>query len=95
MNGIANTDVDVIARIVHAVTSKALATTRAAALACGLFFTPPVSDAIDTITSTVTSLVPANNGDLSFMSSAQGQPAALTKSPSDALNAYDKAVNDF
>jgi hypothetical protein len=95
MNGIANTDVDVIARIVHAVTSKALATTRAAALACGLFLTPPVSDAIDMITSTVTSLVPANIGDLSFMSSAQGQPAALTKSPSDALNAYDKAVNDF
>jgi hypothetical protein len=95
MNGIANTDVDVIARIVHAVTSKALATTRAAALACGLFLTPPVSDDIDTITSTVTSLVPANIGDLSFMSSAQGQPAALTKSPSDALNAYDKAVNDF
>jgi len=95
MNGIANTDVDVIARIVQAVTSKALATTRAAALACGLFLTPPVSDAIDTITSTVTSLVPANIGDLSFMSSAQGQPAALTKSPSDALNAYDKAVNDF
>jgi hypothetical protein len=95
MNGIANTDVDVIARIVHAVTSKALATTRAAALACGLFLTPPVSNAIDWITSTVTSLVPANIGDLSFMSSAQGQPAALTKSPSDALNAYDKAVNDF
>ena len=93
MNGIANTDVDVIARIVHAVTSKALATTRAAALACGLFLTPPVSDAIDTITSTVTPLVPANIGGLSFMSSAQGQPAALTKS--DALNAYDKAVNDF
>jgi len=95
MNGIANTDVDVIARIVHAVTSKALATTRAAALACGLFFTPPVSNAIDWITSTVTPLVPANISDLSFMSSAQGQPAALTKSPSDALNAYDEAVNDF
>jgi hypothetical protein len=95
MNGIANSDVDVLARIVHAVTSKALATTRAAALACGLFLTPPVSNAIDWITSTVTSLVPANIGDLSFMSSAQGQPAALTKSPSDALNAYDKAVNDF
>jgi hypothetical protein len=95
MNGIANTDVDVIARIVHAVTPKALATTRAAALACGLFLTPPVSNAIDRITSTVTSLVPANIANLSFMSPAQGQPAALTKSPSDALNAYDKAVNDF
>jgi hypothetical protein len=33
--------------------------------------------------------------DLSFMSSAQGQPAALTTSQSDALNAYNKAVNDF
>jgi hypothetical protein len=95
MNGIANTDVDVIARIVHAVTPKALATTRGAALACGLFLTPPVSNAIDRITSTVTSLVPANIANLSFMSPAQGQPAALTKSPSDALNAYDKAVNDF
>jgi hypothetical protein len=30
-----------------------------------------------------------------FISPAQGQPAALTKSQSDALDAYNKAVNDF
>ena len=45
-------------------------TLRAAALACGLLFTLPVSSAI-------------------------GQPAALTKPQSDALNAYNKAVSDF
>jgi hypothetical protein len=33
-------------------TSRALATTRAAALACGLFFTPPVANAIHAITNT-------------------------------------------
>src|SRR5499427_8224612 len=84
-----------VARMVHAATSRALATTPAAALACGLFFTPPVSNAIDWITRMVTSLVPANIGDLGFVSPAQGQPAALTPSQSDALNAYNKTVNDF
>ncbi len=39
------------------------------------------------------SLVPVNIGNLSFISAAQGQPA--TKSQPDALNAYNKAVNDF
>jgi hypothetical protein len=67
----------------------------AAALALGLFFTPPCSNAIDTITNTVTSLFPANIGNLSFISPAQGQPAALTKSQSDALNTYNNAVNHF
>src|SRR5712691_1300852 len=66
---------------------------RAAALA--LFFTLPVFNAIDTITNMVTSLVPADIGNLSFISPAQGQPTALTKSQSDALNTYNKAVNDF
>jgi hypothetical protein len=66
---------------------------RAAALA--LFFTLPVFNAIDTIAKLVTSLVPADIGNLSFISPAQGQPAALTKSRSDALNTYNKAVNDF
>jgi hypothetical protein len=84
-----------VARIGNAVTSRALATTRAAALALGLFFTPPVSNAIDTITNTVTSLGPANIGNLSFISPAEGQPAALTKSQSDALNAYNNAVSQF
>ena len=92
---IAATGVGVVARIVYAVISGALATARAAALAFGLFFTLPVSNAIDAITNTVTSLVPANIGNLSFISPAQGQPAALTKSQSDALNTYNKAVDDF
>ena len=95
MSGMAATGVGVIARIVHAATSRALATTPAAALACGLFFTPPISNAIDWITSMVTPLVPANIGDLGFVSPAQGQTAALTPSQSDALNAYNKTVNDF
>jgi hypothetical protein len=85
--------VGVITPIVDAVTSRALATTRAAALAFGLFFTLPVSNCIETITSTV--LVPTSIGNLSFVSPAQGQPAALTKSQADALNTYNKAVTDF
>ncbi|HEY6700511.1 MAG TPA: hypothetical protein VI137_06780 [Pseudolabrys sp.] len=34
-------------------------------------------------------------GNLGFVSLASGQPAALTKSQSDALNAYNKTVQDF
>src|SRR6266498_4166171 len=68
---------------------------RAAALAFALLFTLAVVNAIDPIANMLTSLIPADIGNLSFISPAQGQPAALTKSPSDALNAYDKAVNDF
>jgi hypothetical protein len=81
--------------VAKAAISGALATTRAVALAFGLCFALPVSNAIDTIASTVTSLVPANIGNLSLISPAQGQPAALTTSQSDALSAYNKAVNDF
>src|SRR5712692_7932892 len=95
LNLIAATDVGVVARIVNAATFGALATTRAAALAFGLFLTLPVSNAIDTFTNTVTSLVPANIGNLSFISPARGQPTALTKSQSDALDTYNKAVSDF
>jgi hypothetical protein len=36
-----------------------------------------------------------NIGDLSYISAAQGQPAALTKSQSDALDAYNSALNAF
>ncbi|MGO9396566.1 MAG: hypothetical protein ACLP19_01815 [Xanthobacteraceae bacterium] len=39
--------------------------------------------------------MPVNIGNLGFISPAQGQPAALTKSQSDALDSYNKAVNDF
>ena len=74
----------------HAAALGALASTRAAAFAFGLLFAAPASDAIDPITP---SLVPVNSGNLSFISRAQAQPA--TKSQPDALNAYNKAVNDF
>jgi hypothetical protein len=66
-----------------------------AALALGLFFTPPVSIAIDAMINTVASLVSPAIGNLSFMSPAMGQADALTKKQSDALNAYSKAVSDF
>ncbi len=36
-----------------------------------------------------------DRGDFSFVSSALGQPAALTKSQTDALNSYNKTVQDF
>jgi len=66
-----------------------------AALALGLFFTPPVSIAVDAIISTVASLAPVAIGNLSFMSPAMGQPGILTKKQSDALNTYNNAVNNF
>jgi len=53
----------------------------AVALAFGLL----VSNAID----------PINIGNFSFTSLAQGQPAALAKAQSDALDVYNKAVSDF
>ena len=67
----------------------------AAALALGLFFTPPVSIAIDAIIDTAVSLVPVAIGNLGLMSPAMGQPGALTKKQSDALNTYNNAVNNF
>ena len=79
----------------HAAAPSPRPTTRVAALAFGLFVALPVSSAIDTIANAVTSLVPVNVGNLGFISPAQGQPAALTKSQSDALDAYNKAVTDF
>src|SRR3982075_695407 len=63
-----------------------------AALALGLFFTPPVSLAIDAIINTIASFVPAA---ISFMSPAMGQPGALTKKQSDALDTYNNAVKNF
>jgi hypothetical protein len=83
------------ARIAGAALPAALATARAAALALGLLFSPPVSDAVDAIAGTVASLVPANIGQLGFVCPAQAQPAALTQSQSDALDAYNNAVRNF
>jgi hypothetical protein len=85
----------IAARIVDAVTPGALATTRAAVVALGLLVSPPVSDAIDGAADTVSSLVKADIGNLGFISRAAGQPAALTKPQSDALDAYHNAVRQF
>jgi hypothetical protein len=86
-----------LARIGNAATSSARATLRAAALALALVFTSPVSDSIDAIASvvmnTVMGRVAADIGDLGFISPALGQPAAPAQT--DALNAYNNAVNDF
>jgi hypothetical protein len=86
----------VVARIIDAVTARTPATTRAAAaLAFALFFAPPSSNVIDMITNSITSFVPAIIDNLDYISPAHGQPAALTKSQLDALNTYNKAINDF
>jgi hypothetical protein len=67
--------------------SHIAATLRAAALACGLVATLPVSGDM------IASLLPA--GRPGFVSAARAQPAALTPSQADALAAYNKAVADF
>jgi hypothetical protein len=66
-----------------------------AALALGLFFTPPASIAADAIITTVASLVAAAIGNLGFMSPAMGEPAALTKKQSNALNTYNNSRSHF
>ena len=63
-----------------------------AALALGLFFTPPASIATDAIVST---LVAAAIGNLGFISPAMREPAALTKKQSDALNTYTNSRSRF
>ena len=86
----------VVARIMDAVAARAPATARAAAaFTFGLFFAPLSSNVIDAITNPITSLVPAIMDNLDYISPAYGQPAALTKSQLDALNTYNKAINDF
>jgi hypothetical protein len=66
-----------------------------AALALGLLLAPPVALAIDALVNTIASLVPAAIGNLRLMSPAIGQPAALTKQQTDALDTYNRAVSDF
>ena len=66
-----------------------------AALALGIFFTAPGSVTANAIVGTVTSLVAAAIGNLSFISRAMGEPAALTTKQSDALNTYNNARSNF
>jgi hypothetical protein len=74
---------------------KSHTATPTAALALGLFFTPPVSITIDAIINAAASLVSPAIGNLGFVSPAMAQAAALTKKQSDALNTYNHAVSDF
>jgi hypothetical protein len=66
-----------------------------AVLALGLFFTPPVSIAIDAIIGTARCCLSAATGNLGFLSPAMAQPGAMTKQQSDALDAYNNAVANF
>jgi hypothetical protein len=66
-----------------------------ASLALGLFFAPPVPLAVDAIINTVAWVVSPAIGNLSFVSPAVGQPNELSKTQSDALDAYNRAVSDF
>jgi nucleoside-diphosphate-sugar epimerase len=59
-----------------------------AVLALWLFIASPVLGSVGKMTNANTSLV-------SFISPAMSQPATLTKSQSDALNAYNDALNHF
>src|SRR5215470_5780144 len=75
-------------RIVEAVASRALASARAAAVALPLFFAPRIHTLVNLV-------APTGIADVHFISPAQSQPTALTKSQSDALSAYNRAVDDF
>jgi hypothetical protein len=67
----------------------------AAALAPLLFFTPPMSFAIDATLNSVASLLPAGIGGLGFASLAMAQQGAPSKKEADALGAYNDAVKAF
>jgi hypothetical protein len=62
------------------------------ALAVGLFFVPPVCDAVDRMADAA--LGPAPIGTIRFISPAAGQPA-LAQSQPDALSAYNAALSQF
>lgn len=67
----------------------------AAALALGLLLALPASIAIDAIAGTVASRDRAGIGHLRFISPALAQASTLTKPQSDALAAYNDALNGF
>jgi hypothetical protein len=67
----------------------------AATLAFGLCLALPAAVAIDAIINAAASLAPATIGYFGLVSPAMGQPGALTQKQSDALHAYDHALNNF
>src|ERR1700733_1374391 len=74
---------------------KSHAAAPTAALALGLFVTPPVGIAIDAIINTAGPFASAASGNLGFMSPAMAEPAILTKRHTDALQTYNNAVKNF
>ena len=74
---------------------KNYTTAPTAALALGFFCALAVSIAVDATIGTVAVLVPATIGNFGVISPAMGQPVALTKTQSDALNTYNDAVSSF
>src|SRR5580704_1038907 len=75
--------------------ARMLATVLATALALGLFFIPPIPNAVDTIIHAAPPLVSAKLGGIGLISPAQSQPGALTPTQSDALDKYNDALNRF
>ena len=67
---------------------------RTTVLALGLLLTP-VAIAIDAIVTTVAAIASVDIRHLGFVSPAMGQPGTLTKAQTDALAAYDHALNGF
>jgi hypothetical protein len=76
-------------------TIKKYAAAPMAVLAFVLFSTSPICVVIDAIINPTVSLLSAAIGNFSFISFARGQPGALTKEQSNALNTYNNAVNNF
>ena len=74
---------------------KNYTTAPTAALALGFFCALAVSIAVDATIGMVAELVPATIGNFGVISPAMGQPVALTKTQSDALNTYNDAVSSF
>ena len=65
------------------------------ALTLGLFVMPPACIAVDAVVGAVARFVPAAAGGLGLISPAWGQPGAVSKKQSEALDAYDRAVKNF
>ena len=65
------------------------------ALTLGLFVMPPACIAVDAVVGAVARFVPAATGGLGLISPAWGQPGAVSKKQSEALDAYDRAVKNF
>jgi hypothetical protein len=71
------------------------ASVRAATLALALFCALPCCSLLDAISNLITARAASDSGKFGLVARAQAQPAALTQSQQDALDAYKKAVNDF